>query len=466
MQNSQSWVGALQRAQHMPADIVEQMNRRAEAAREGTTSLTRAQISTALTGKGMLHTLAARLLHDTGRTISVTSVGGSFVTFQYVDKHHFDGKQVYAQFNISDWKTPTRVYTESGDVTGPLAPQRAIWTWTGISEVLETAYLASTLVNRTFQALTSTLHRNFQDSQYPFEVQTLPGLEIGRYDRVASNDRVVRELNSAWGDDWTVQDGDDILAYMRSLFGNESPKSYVRNARLPMYDFAGFCEQLVAKYWHRRTSCELNKYLLPVLGLQTQHFCARDDITATLTQEDLIGYVLYIFRDRLVRDSLPSNVTDMALLERLTQATARNQRYYIPPGWGSVHRRWSQPEWTLPTKIVPGVDWSIRMDALRSNAPPQHQALGLQPHDLGIFIESTACRHSLVKALFLAYEFRACPFYGGQHNWLDFVKYYDTYWIVEIMVREHEHMIREEKEKRRRRADNRPLQRDKKARTQ
>ena len=308
---------------------------------------------------------------------------------------------------------------------GPVDEKRF---WEGKSTILQSLCDAHTLELSASQLLApnfeapSSLYTNFRNARRAFVVERLyllpPPYDPPVYDTTGVEQDF--ELEWRW-ETWTRADHAAILEYTQTLTGQKVTS--LRRLMRPL----DFCHGLWLRHWYRTFAYQekmvfsaIHQHMLPdlVKGIRPYMEDARilvEKKSADLSPRLLKAYALYIFRDRLVRDSLPADIKDLSLLD-----SGYNARYYSNP---SIH-------------------WSSRMDALRSAAHPKDRARKLTRHDLGMFVESEAFRLSMTEALFLAYEYRYCEVYNtsGLYLWKSFIEYYDIFWVAELMVREHEHL--------------------------
>lgn len=313
----------------------------------------------------------------------------------------------------------------------------------------------------------SSLYINFNASRIEFPVDPrYNGIKL--LDRPYIKHRKDTDFEQRnWTGFWTDADHNAFLNYthalMMSRHGGDRPDQD--------WKFSDFCTMLATQHWYRHYSMWRVRRLavledggiIPAIAdiidnymIASSESLANAKVTALFArgeQEEIFGifdhgdrlhtYARYIFRDRLVRDSLSAEITDDSPLLKIRTTKMRgrgasewgdNYRYYIPTAvFGNAH-----PSRSVP---APGIHWSERMHALRSTAPPGGRP-ELPMYSLGIFVESEACRCNIVEALFLAYEFAWAPLNRRRHNWASFVRYYDTCWDAEIMVREHEYFNR------------------------
>ena len=367
-------------------------------------------------------------------------------------------------------------------------PHANVRMWLGISDILSNLYMAHNIRKPTRLLGTPTVrhvyeshvYKNFLAEQMFGEVKPLLAV-IARYtpDYITADGVVYNCLNALDQKMIGIMCNEDYTAirnYTAALYGKElkSPRLDQDTGRcIQDFDYAQLYVDIVAGSQYRHESLESEEikralhphlqtdllpgtleYVLPG-GIAARANAYAQKLYLELGLSDIQDDLVYVFRDRIFRDSLPADVIDSTPLEKLRvymkldmfhynlDATfMQNQRYYIP---NSIYQavRWAQAEWT-PDHVVPGLctHWSVRMDALRSDAPTGDQALDLKPHPLGIFVESKAFRRSMVQALFLAYEFSHCPLFHQWHTWASFVSYYDRHWPLEIMIREHEYFNR------------------------
>ena len=390
-------------------------------------------------------------------------------------------REIVATFHPADFKVPASVYHQPyngrdwGKIifdvnSGPLPVE--VHMWLGMSALLEKIYMAETILNSEIKiASVSRVYTNFLDARGDFKIHSLPSSITGYPDSYTTPFRrhtgayAWHKLRHAWKECSTHVDLQEIARYTAALFGYKKLRPEDHGEIIEL-DYTRKCADIVAGYWYRRylleSAPQIKRYLpddvagviLEYLQDEAAHHGADK---AKMSHGDglLIPYVLYIFRDRLVRDALPADVTNSMPLEHLrthgSDGLEKNQRYHIPHSVlvTSMERRGGRGGWES-SRVRPGLytNWSERMEALRSAVPPTEHVRPLQPHLLGMFVESEAFRESMVRSLFLAYEFAYCSLDRlvwdpkRVYKWGEFVDYYDKYWEVEIMTREHEYFNR------------------------
>ena len=362
--------------------------------------------------------------------------------------------------------------------------------WEGKSHILKSLYEAHRLQLRAgaVPAITSSLYTNFKTCQVEFEVDPLynqlPPYDPPEYKGITPEMEggFLSQLRRGWGSwlrfcYWSGADQTAVLEYTKTLTGQDvtghnsdaqKPPSFLIDLQPMEMGYLGFCFKLLVKHWYRQYAYQdkMKINALAPLPADVCHYLftfADDQPTATRayekcpertpyeTQKLLSDYALYIFRDRLVRDSLPADIKDSSQLELIRTTPGfddeplQNYRYYIPPALApaALFHQSQRRRGGVCSSTGPRVPWDLRMKALRTATHPDKDGpLDLQQHNPGIFVESAAFRDSMVKALFLAYEYRYCPLQYGEHDWKTFVRYYDRFWIAELMVREHEYCDR------------------------